>query len=462
MKPLSVILEKLKEKYPKYSFPNIENEYGKQDCYPSLSKITTICDKGHTNDNTTLSALLGKGTTCPICSKTGKQDVKVIKDTIIKTNPTFIFPKIDEELEIYSNKGGSHQSKITVNCSIHNEEIFTSTISLLKNGKRRCPVCKDMVGMTTDKVKDKIIEVHGDIFDFSEMIYKNKRTKLRIICKKHKEVIGIDNKGILYSDIISGDVCYKCSIENRSWKKDDFLKAIKDKKINEDDNYDYSLMDNFSRKGKKKIRCKKHNNIFSQSMGNHLSGRKGCKFCGRVRDLESFIVRANELHNNKFDYSLIKEYTKIRDYVDIICEFDHIFSQTFDSHLQGSGCTQCASEYLYVGMNEKDYLQPYLEKIIDYKLEFQYPIKNETGNYYIDVYIPELNLVIEYDEFHHYDSRNKEKDIIRQKYIENKLGCDFVRIDDKKFMKDNYYANKILAPVIGDYLIKENIEDLFE
>ena len=58
----------------------------------------------------------------------------------------------------------------------------------------------------------------------------------------------------------------------------------------------------------------------------------------------------------------------------------------------------------------------------------EYYIK-ELG-YFVDGYSKEKNVVIEYDEAHHYDHNNnlKQKDVIRQKEIENFLGCNFIRI----------------------------------
>lgn len=51
--------------------------------------------------------------------------------------------------------------------------------------------------------------------------------------------------------------------------------------------------------------------------------------------------------------------------------------------------------------------------------------------YWVDGYSKEKNIVIEYDERHHFnkDGTLKERDAIRQKEIENHLGCQFIRIE---------------------------------
>jgi len=62
-------------------------------------------------------------------------------------------------------------------------------------------------------------------------------------------------------------------------------------------------------------------------------------------------------------------------------------------------------------------------KPLGYSLKTQLHILN----YFVDFYIPEVNLVVEYDEHHHNTSTNTEKDNLRQKEIEQKLHCSFVR-----------------------------------
>jgi hypothetical protein len=70
--------------------------------------------------------------------------------------------------------------------------------------------------------------------------------------------------------------------------------------------------------------------------------------------------------------------------------------------------------------------------------------KNEYKiiGYSLDFYSPEYNLVIEWDEEAHYKNNIlREKDIIRQKKIENELRCKFIRIREKEFLKEEskYY-----------------------
>ena len=67
--------------------------------------------------------------------------------------------------------------------------------------------------------------------------------------------------------------------------------------------------------------------------------------------------------------------------------------------------------------------------------------------YKVDYYINTLKLAIEYDEEgHKYYSYEQEGG--RQKYIENKLGCKFLRLSNKN--SDEYNMGLVIKEVI-DY-----------
>jgi len=81
-----------------------------------------------------------------------------------------------------------------------------------------------------------------------------------------------------------------------------------------------------------------------------------------------------------------------------------------------------------IGKNETKILDNFAKQI-GYKIIRQYLV----NGYALDGYIPELKLAIEVDERRHFDIKGnlKEKDINRQKRIEKKLNCNFMRIKDE-------------------------------
>ena len=81
----------------------------------------------------------------------------------------------------------------------------------------------------------------------------------------------------------------------------------------------------------------------------------------------------------------------------------------------------------------------------------QYVVKKEDGSIFkIDYYISKLNIAIEYDEEGH--SRYPyEKEEGRQEYIENKIGCKFIRVSEQK---NNLYNIGVVLKEITPLLVK--------
>lgn len=96
------------------------------------------------------------------------------------------------------------------------------------------------------------------------------------------------------------------------------------------------------------ITCLKHGD-FEQIPITHLKG-SGCNKCaGQLRNksklltTESFILRANKIHTNKYLYDKV-EYIDIMQKVIITCPVHGHFHQAANGHLQGYGCRKCSDE----------------------------------------------------------------------------------------------------------------------
>jgi hypothetical protein len=83
---------------------------------------------------------------------------------------------------------------------------------------------------------------------------------------------------------------------------------------------------------------------------NALMNRIGCKPCsrsesGRKRAMtqEEFILRAAEVHGEKYDYSKVV-YINSQKHVTIVCPSHGEFSQSPNAHLRGQGCKKCSNE----------------------------------------------------------------------------------------------------------------------
>ena len=112
--------------------------------------------------------------------------------------------------------------------------------------------------------------------------------------------------------------------------------------------YDYSKVDYISSHTKVCIICPIHGE-FMQTPNDHLN-KRGCRQCGIIKthneqrkNIESFILEANRVHNYKYDYSLV-DYKSAKEKVKIICPTHGVFLQSPDSHLREHGCPQCKSD----------------------------------------------------------------------------------------------------------------------
>ena len=114
--------------------------------------------------------------------------------------------------------------------------------------------------------------------------------------------------------------------------------------------YNYSLVDYVNNKTHVKIICNKCNLIFTQRPDNHLQVNAKCSHCyAKKRNINSFIKQAKETHGNKYDYSLVN-YVTGKHKVKIICKTHGIFKQRANSHYK-FGCEKCANDKRRTNIN---------------------------------------------------------------------------------------------------------------
>ena len=110
--------------------------------------------------------------------------------------------------------------------------------------------------------------------------------------------------------------------------------------------YDYSLTQYFESSNNIKIICKNHG-IFEQRPNSHKIRKQGCSKCGNIQmklkqsfTQKEFVKKANEVHNNFYDYSLTK-YISTHSKIIVICPKHGQFFVTPASHCQNVKCKKC-------------------------------------------------------------------------------------------------------------------------
>jgi len=215
-----------------------------------------------------------------------------------------------------------------------------------------------------------------------------------------------------------------------------FIETSKKKHGNK---YDYSDVNYIDRYTYVNIKCLVHG-VFLQRPSDHLNGN-GCKKCiGRyVSDTESFIIKANKIHNNRYIYDKTL-YVKNSDKLEIFCKHHGYFQQFASIHLRGSGCPRCCNSrgelliYKYLSSNSIEHIQQYTYKNCKNILCLRF-----------DFYLPNYNILIEFNGLQHYKPINffggkkafkkqVKKDNIKKKYCkDNNITLIIIRYDQNIF-----------------------------
>ncbi|MBT5215885.1 DUF723 domain-containing protein, partial [Candidatus Woesearchaeota archaeon] len=223
-------------------------------------------------------------------------------------------------------------SKVTIICPEHGE---FEQIALSHMSGHGCSRCSSSHPRNNKSFILDAKKVHGDRYDYSKVEYKNTKTKIIIICKEHGEFLQTPSEHLV------GSGCIDCA----GLRKKTTEQFIEESILKHGKKYDYSKVKYVNSNTKVSIICPVHGE-FEQVASQHTSG-KGCNDCGyeeagkkRLKGIDDFITEANEIHNNRYDYTK-SIYNGTHKKIGIICEIHGSFQQTPKAHLIGQGCPEC-------------------------------------------------------------------------------------------------------------------------
>ena len=217
---------------------------------------------------------------------------KVTTESFIKEAQEIHKNKYDYSKVIYKKA----QEKIIIICPKHGEFLQTPNSHLHGNG---CPKCKNE--KTSERCKDttenfirKSRKVHGNFYDYSNLIYNGNKEKVEILCPIHGSFWQGPNNHL------RGCGCPKCKGSRISKSKTRTKEEFIDKaKLVHGDRYDYSRVVYVNSITPVEIICKFHKTSFWQDPGNHLQG-KGCPICNSSK-LELLVRNSLNSNNIKFE-----------------------------------------------------------------------------------------------------------------------------------------------------------------
>lgn len=191
----------------------------------------------------------------------------------------------------------------------------------------------------------------------------------------------------------------------------------------------------------------------------------GCPVCRKlttpgarnILPLEMYKQYATEIHHGKYDYSLVTTLRQPK--IPVICKTHGVFMIRHSAHISPTqlyGCQKCSRGYSAFEARIEDFL---VKHGINYVYQKKFPDlvgkRNQPLPY--DFFLPDMNLIIEYDGDHHYKpvkfGSNQTPESMKKKF------ADIVEADAKK----NRYAmeNKLNIMRISS-LFADKIELILE
>lgn len=320
------------------------------------------------------------------------------------TKKTYIEVKNEIEqrgFKLLSTSYTNQLSELTIECPKHGIGKTNYKSFKLYSG---CYTCGNELRVKNRKipietVKNKIIDMgYVPLFD----TYVNSHSKFEILCPKH-------GKFLSTWDMLMIDVgCKKCGYETLGEKTRTSIEEIKDmaNKIGcELLSTEYKAYDQLLT-----FKCHIHGE-FSKGLP-AISQGQGCKYCGYLKTGEKvrkspdvFYKEFKEIHP---EYELASVYIKGSEKVSVKCPKHGIFKSLPTDLLQRHGCPSCA--------NLESEPQNEIQSFIQQYMETDKNTRKIITPYEIDIFIPSINLGIEYCglKWHNYEGlkeRNKKINI---------------------------------------------------
>jgi very-short-patch-repair endonuclease len=368
------------------------------------------------------------------------------------------------------------KTKVTIICPEHGE--FYPTPSNHMNGSK-CPNCAHRIKIENQKITfDEFVKKSNKMFNNRYIYFDNGNFDYKRLIKCECSTHGVFNLNP-ERHLTRLSECPKCIEDRNKVSIDEFI--IKSNIIF-NNKYNYSLVNFKTLKDKVGIICPKHGTYY-QYATHHLHNKKGCKHCSKEnvvnKYLLNFIKECNIIHNNKYNYSLVK-IKSLKEKVEIICPIHGSFFKRPNEHLnKKSGCQSCVSS-----KGEKLIRQFLIKNKIQYNEQKKFNECKNIRELPFDFYLPKLNICIEYDGAQHFNpidkwgGEDRFNDIKNNDNIKNEFCLNnkikLLRISYKDYDKiDNILTEKIIKlkneskidilsnklDVVNDYLFKYKFDN---
>jgi hypothetical protein len=349
----------------------------------------------------------------------------------------------------------AYRTKVKILCNKCNN-IFEQMpyIHLSGSGCTPCnfEIMKKKISISKDEFLFRSKNIHGDKYNYDYMNYVTCRTKVKILCNKCNNIFEQ-----MPQSHLEGCGCKSCSIDKRRLTKEEFI--IKAKNIHGNE-YDYSLVGYINNVTKVKIICNGCENIFEQTPSSHMTGR-GCPSCSidkRRLTKEEFIIKAKNVHGNKYDYGLVEYVTNVTK-VKILCnKCNNIFKQVPSAHTTGQGCPRC-----FESKGEIKVAKYLTETNISFIPQKTFRTLRDKRLLKLDFYLDDENLLIEYDGEYHYKAIRGSTPEIKQKNLEicqrrDKIKNEWAKANNIPLLRIPYWDFDRIEELIEAFILQHTKE----
>ncbi len=301
------------------------------------------------------------------------------------------------------------------------------------------------------KFKEKSNLVHNFKYDYSNVNYVGNKFKVKILCPVH----GLFEQRA--DRHMQGDGCIRCSGTYQYTLQDFVSKSQSIHGIV----YDYTNVVYINNDTKVTILCPQHGD-FEQIAKDHLKG-SGCPICGKGSwTSEKFILEANKIHHNFYNYpSIISKniiFPSVHTKIKIKCPIHSNFIQKASDHLRGSGCPKCNSS-----KGEKAICYYLDNNYITYKQQYKFDNCKYKKQLSFDFYIPSINLCIEYDGEQHFKpitfggmKINESEEKFKKCQQRDKIKTQYCKDNNIELLRIPYTEFKNIEDILVKFLSKLN------
>jgi hypothetical protein len=311
--------------------------------------------------------------------------------------------------------------------------------------------------LTQTQIIERFNKIHNNFYDYSKVNYVNDNVKVLIACPIHGE---FKQRPADHARQKQG--CPQCGIiKNTDSKRhglENFIKILEKKTSKQFvENLDFTEAVYKSMHEKIKLTCRSSNNKFWQVPSSLVKGIC-CVSCNKnkhiikqaPRKTKEFIQKAKKIHGNLYDYSktIFKGY---KEQVDIICKIHGSFKQKMSDHISGCGCQTCG-----FSQGEACILVWLKEKNISH--HHQHKVKIDDSYHWFDVYIPDYNLMVEFQGLQHFSpikffGGKKYFKILQKKDLQKKLYCEKNNIN---LLTIHYNDKKNIPQILEQTILNKN------